>query len=386
MQSLQSLRIIHLPKTLAITLATVSLLIGVANCRGGDQATNPATDDGQETEEIESSLTFNNITLKQAAEDGSTLWNVQAERVVYSQDQKVAEVTNPRGELFEDGKAIMQVQAQQGEIQQDGEKILLRGQVIATDLKSKAVLRGDEMEWVPSEGILTVRNRVVGTHPQLRMSARQIQFFSKERRVELTGRVVAISKDPALRLQGEKLNWLIDQEKVMSDRFVQVARMNGDRITDTAAANQADVNLKTKIATLRQNAQIALSNPPLQIAGNSLIWNVQQDTLVANQPVTVNQQQQQVVINANQARMDLKRRIANFTQNVRAVSQRNQSRLNADRLTWNIPTQQVQAEGNVDYQQVNPFLHVRGPRAVGRLDNQTVVVSGGRVVSEIIPE
>jgi hypothetical protein len=57
-------------------------------------------------------------------------------------------------------------------------------------------------------------------------------------------------------------------------------------------------------------------------------------------------------------------------------------------MAWEIQTQKIQASGNVIYKQVNPPFNVTGPTAVGKLQDQSIVVSsepGKRVVTEIIP-
>jgi lipopolysaccharide assembly outer membrane protein LptD (OstA) len=69
-----------------------------------------------------------------------------------------------------------------------------------------------------------------------------------------------------------------------------------------------------------------------------------------------------------------------------AVSRRNDGRLSANSLVWNLADQTVVAEGAVNYRQNNPAITVRGPRALGRIEAQTVVVSGGNVVTEIQPQ
>ena len=71
--------------------------------------------------------------------------------------------------------------------------------------------------------------------------------------------------------------------------------------------------------------------------------------------------------------------------NARAVDQDTQSLLIADRLTWNITTQDVDGRGNVTYRQPDPAATVNGDRAIGNLDQQTVVVTGEDVVTEIVP-
>lgn len=369
----------------AIALAVVlTLSAGMVGCRGNRTAETP---DSSNPTAIDNSLTFNNVTFKQAGDDGNPLWEVQADQVIYSQDQQLAQVTAPKGVLYDGNRANLRVQARTGEIQQDGKRIVLTGQVVATDLKSGAVIRANKLEWAPDTGVIVMQGNIVGTHPKVRFSGQEARLVNAERRLDASGKVVILSSDPRLRIQSERLAWFLDDNRVTSEQRVLVGRLNkDDQIIDTAAADKAQVNLETQVATLQQNAQIEMRNPSMQVQSNSLVWNLEQETIVSNQPVTINQRQQQVLLNANQGRMDMKRNVVSLRENVRAVSRRNRSELEADQLTWNIPTQRLQAEGNVDYRQNSPRMRVQGPRAFGRLDNQTVVVSGGRVVSEIYPE
>jgi lipopolysaccharide assembly outer membrane protein LptD (OstA) len=82
--------------------------------------------------------------------------------------------------------------------------------------------------------------------------------------------------------------------------------------------------------------------------------------------------------------MDLQKKIVYLTGDVYAVGQRRQS-LKAQALTWYLPSQLVEAEGDVIYRQVEPPVSFTGQKAVGKLQDQNIVVSGGRVVTEIIP-
>jgi len=379
------LKTLPLRRSVTLSLVVVVLLASLSGCRRGNQAAERLAEDSSTVQNLESNLTFNNITLNQADDQGQTLWKIKADQATYSQDQRVARVENPEGELFQDGKAVFQISAQSGEVQQDGEKVVLSGQIVATDLRDGMVLRGNHLEWLPQQDLLIVRDDLNATHPQLRVSATEARAYSRDRRVELLGKVVATSRDPALRLNGERLTWRLQDQMIVSDRRIQVERLDGNRVTDRASANQAEVNLKAKVATLKQSANLALQDPPVVIISNLLVWNLQNETLVSNQPVTVQQRQQQIVLTADQGRMDINRKIVYLDRNVTAVSQRNQSELDADSLTWNMDNQQVVAEGNVTYNQADPPLNLRGPRAVGRLQDQTVVVSGGQVVTEIVP-
>jgi LPS export ABC transporter protein LptC len=365
----------------------VALLWLTAACRPGSRAADKlAKDSSAAQQQIDTNLTFNNITLEQPDEKGQTLWKVKAKTATYTPDKATAKVTSPYGQLYQDGKPIYKIQANQGEVRKDGDRIVLTGDVVATDLKSGAVMRGEEMEWRPKRDLLLIRKNLRGTHPQLQMSADQAAVYNRQRRVELTGNVVAIASDPELQMQGELLVWRIEKKTVTSDKPIKVQRLKNKQVTDNATADKADVHLGDKVVNLTQNARLIMADPPVQVSGNSLKWNLSNQTLVADQPVTVFHQQQRVTLTASTGRMDLEPKIAYLNGDVRVRGQKNQANLVSDTLVWNIPTQRIEAEGNVVYDQINPTINLRGPRAVGKLENQTVVVSGGRVVTEFVPE
>ncbi|WP_088894308.1 LPS export ABC transporter periplasmic protein LptC [Leptolyngbya ohadii] len=364
------------------------VLVGLGGCRQGSRGADRLAEDTAAAQQVDPNLTFNNITLEQPDENGKTLWKVRAKQAVYTPDKQLAKVQSPSGELYQDGKIAYRIQGREGEVRQDGDRIFLRGDVVATDVESGAVLRGNEMEWRPKQDLMIVRGNLRGTHPKLTLSANQARVQRRQQRIELLGNIIAETRDePKLKLQGEKMVWLMQQDKLVSDRPVQVQRIaNNTQVTDQANGETAEVLIGSRIATLRRNARVVTVDPPLVVTGNSLVWNLRKQMLEADQPVTVVHQQEQVTLTADRGRVDLEPRIARFTGNVRAVGQRNPSNLTSDTLVWTIPTQQLVAEGNVVYNQADPPATVRGPRAVGKLQNQTVVVSGGRVVTEIIPQ
>ncbi|NEQ21001.1 MAG: LPS export ABC transporter periplasmic protein LptC, partial [Microcoleus sp. SIO2G3] len=127
---------------------------------------------------------------------------------------------------------------------------------------------------------------------------------------------------------------------------------------------------------------------PLLMSSNSAIWNLKAETVLSDQPVRIVHQKENVILTANQGQIDLARKVANLTGGVQGVGSRNQAKLYANQLRWDIPTQNVQASGNVIYEQVNPPFNTSGPVAVGKIQDQSVVVTGStgnRVVTKIIP-
>jgi len=365
-------------------LILVALLLGLVACSSKTTTTNQSAPADSSQPHFESSLTFNDVTLEQTNAQGRPVWHVRGKQAIYSQDKKVAQVQTPMGELFQDGKAVYRFTATTGEIQQDGKQLFLKGQVVVTDPRNGVVLHGNELEWLPEQDLLIVRNHLTINHQQMQITAQEARVFSRAARMELQGQVVAIATEPHVQVQTEHLIWQIREQKLIGDRPVQIAQFKGQAITGQASANQGEVDLKTKIVTLQQNAQLSLVAPPLQVASNDLSWNLNAETLTANQPVRTLDRQQQVTVTANQGWMDLRKKVAYLTGNVYGVGQRGQS-LNSTHLTWYFPTQLFEANGNVVYHQVEPAASFAGQKAVGKLQDQSIVVSGGGVVTQFTP-
>lgn len=378
---------------LAGALLTLIVFVGaVRACQLVRQPGQEAAENETSIDPSEVGLTLRDVTLEQPDANGQLLWRVKGAEVTYSPDQREAVIKNPDGELFQDGELIYRVKADRGEIREDGKVVFLRGNIVATGIKNQAVLRGNELEWRPEQDLLVVRDRVTGTHPQLRAAAREARVYNRERRMELEGEVVAttVVKDPKtepwLKLQTDKLVWLWQQEKVESDRPLRAEQFKNNAISEIIAGDRGSLNLATQVVTLRQNVALQLPKLPLQAASSIAVWDLKKQQVQIDAPLQVVQPQEKVVVTADRGQIDLANQRVYLNQNVRAQGERNQSQLTTRRLTWNVADQTVLAEGDVNYQQGNPAVRVSGPRAVGQIKNQTVVVSGGRVVTQIVPQ
>ncbi|MBW4555534.1 MAG: LPS export ABC transporter periplasmic protein LptC [Trichormus sp. ATA11-4-KO1] len=366
---------------------TFFLVMGLAAC-GGKSPTNSQSNDASSSSE-ESNLTFFDVTLEQADEVGRPLWKVQAKKATYTQEKQIGQAENPYGELYQDGKAVYQIKAEQAEIKQDGKQLFLKGKILATDPSNGIVLQGNELEWRPQEDLLIVRNQLNGTHKQLQAVAQEARVKTREQRMEFSGGVVAKSADPQMQIRTEHLIWQVKEEKLIGDRPIQIDRYNNNQITDRGKGDAAEVNLKTKIATIKQNAQLELVDPPTQIASNSITWNMNAETVATNAPVRVFQRAENVTVTANQGEMKIPQKVVYLTGNVNAIGQRQQT-LKSNKLTWYLDKKLLEAQGNIVYRQIDPPLNFTGETAVGNLQTENIVVKGGkssgRVVTEIIPQ
>ncbi|MBW4579993.1 MAG: LPS export ABC transporter periplasmic protein LptC [Tildeniella nuda ZEHNDER 1965/U140] len=368
-----------LPVLLLLVLCTT------VACGNRSRTAEKIAQDSKQAADFDNSLTFNAVTLEEFDNKGRLWWKVKATQASYSKDKKIARLQQPAGEFFQDGKSVLQVKGQQGEVQQNGQTIFLRGKITATDTRDGLVMQGDELEWQPRNDLVIVRNNLTGTHRQLKIAAKEGRLFTRAQRLELQGGVKAQATNPDLKFQSERLIWQIKQQTLASDRPLQIDRFNKTILTDRASANQGVADLKAKTITLKQNARLNLVDPPVQLASNDIVWNLQGQTIASDQLLTIDNRQQQVTLSGNEGRIDLKSKMLYLAGAVRGVGAKNQAQLNSDRLNWNIATQKFEADGNVRYQQGQPPLNLAGPRATGTLRDQNILVSGGRVVTEFTP-
>jgi LPS export ABC transporter protein LptC len=342
-------------------------------------------------QEIDNRLILNNVTLEETNDAGEVLWTVRATRAIYSPDRQTAEIENPEGELFQDGEPIYQVTGNRGVIQRDGQRLILRGDIAATDLRNGAVLEGGELVWVPEDDTMTIRQGLTGTHPDLAVEAEQARLFGREQRIELTGNVVMEGQDPRVKLSGEQLEWQVEQQLVSSDRPVEIQRLQGqgNRVTDQASSDRAEYRIADQELVMNGTVRMAMRDPVISLATEFLRWDIANQRLSTNQPMTANLRNGQVVLRGDRGEMDLAQEQFDIRGNVQATTRRNRARLRGDRLIWDNATQEVEAIGNVFYTQADPQMSSRAPRLVGTLEDQVFVMSGGqggRVVTEFTPD
>ncbi len=380
---------------LLLQKTTAWILIGVlfyslSACRNNQPVADPESDPTTEEETIEERLILENATLNQVDSEGNTLWKLEVKRVVYRQDNQNAELEAVTGELYEEGEVFLKIQANQGKIINDGTQVNLAGEVVATDPRNGATLNTEKVEWSPENRLLLIPQPLSGQHPRFNVTANRGKYYTDQEELELIGNVEGISEDPPLQLQGDQLNWLISQEVVRSQQPLQVDRYDPatETISDRVTANSGEVKLGEKIVFLEDNVEFKSSDPPLQAASNAITWDIDKKVITSSQPIQVVQTEDNLTLTGNQGIIDLNREVAQFQGGVKGVSQGNQATLFANRLRWNLPTQEMEAEGNVIYQQSDPPLTTKGEKASGILSQENIVVQGNqeqRVTTEIVP-
>lgn len=321
-------------------------------------------------------LTLNDAVLEQSNSEGNLFWKIKAKRTTYSDDKQIAYIEDITANLLQDRQIILKVKGKTGEVQEQGHLILIKDQIVASDARNETILRGNLIEWRPSENVLTIKDNLQANHPNLIVTANTAKYFTDTENLELIGQVIANTLDPTLLLESDRLLWQISQQKVIANNPLKIVRYQKETITDRLVADTAEVDLNQQIVTLNRNVELISVKPELQIATNSALWNYKARFIDSSQPIQVVAREQQLNVTGNQGQIDLIREIVTLKNGVKGINNREQATLYAQQAIWNMTQQEIVATGNVIYNKTQPKIDLTGDKAVIKLaENKAIVTS-----------
>jgi LPS export ABC transporter protein LptC len=479
-----------------IAAIVVVIVVALRTCGFGSRLTEPEIGSSEE-----SSLTLQTVTLEQPDENGNLLWRLKAQSVTYSPDNQRAELKGLNGEFFQAGKTIYTVVADEGEVQQNGETLFLRGNLVATSKANELTLEGDRLKWQPKQDRLMMgdfkddpelvssqsdsdesdsdesdsdesdRNEsdrsesdrdesdssqsdnsesdssesdssesdssesdsadanrtevssaasdsaepaiskldilksnqpgdkkppVKGFNPEIEVVASLVTVVNQDNRVDLTGGVAAKRKEePWMTFEADTLTWFTERKRIETQKPIKVEQYEEkayQKVRDRITGATGQVDLDKNVVTLDKLVQMDLLSQPLKVQSETAIWDVPAQRVDLDKTIKMEQPERKIKASANQAQLDLAEEVVYLTGNVQANGEEKDSQLKADKVTWKTGSQDIEAEGNVSYQQAtDPQVSMAGTRAVGNIEQGTVVVTGGEntegdVVIEFVPE
>jgi|GEM_PF-1130884 len=370
-------------------LLKFGLLISIAIALIGCQTSSPdvRASSPEVTNREDTQLVLNNAILEQYNKQDNTVWKIKADNIVYSEDKKTASLDKVVGNLLQDNKIILKISAREGEVKDNGNTIILKEQIIASDPRNNSVIESSLVEWRPQENLLLIKENLTGIHPNLEVTADQGQYATDIESLEIEGNVVATSEKPPLQLTSDRLIWDVSQDLVSSPGAVEIVRFDeNENITDELKSDRAKVNLATNTATLDNNIELISLEPKIQVASESLVWNYQQRRGNTDKPIQILDRDRNLTLTGNKGEIDLQQQIAKLRDGVKGINQPKASQLYARQLIWKMTTEEVEATGNVIYEQANPKARLTGEKAVGTLGNNNIVVTsnGKKQVTSII--
>ncbi len=368
----------------------ISLLLFFSFTTGCQQSNKPPQQKSQQSNTSSRSETqsvLKNTTIESANEQGEILWKLEIEKAVYNPEGKTAQLEVLTGNLFQNGEIVLEVTGKIGTIENNGEKILLEEDIVAKDPRNNLTIRSEKAEWRPKENVLILQENFNASHPNLEVTAKEGIYSTEKEQLELKGKIVGIAKDPPLQMRTEHLLWQIPQEMAIALQPLQIDRYKNTNITDTLTANRGQVNLKQKTALLEDNVELKSQEHPTKITTNSATWEIENRIVKSPLPLQIFHRVEEITLTGKRGEIDLEQQVATISGDVQGESKKDKAEIYAEEVIWEIATQKIEAEGNVIYSQKEPELKLTGAKALGKLQDKQIVVTGNseeRAVSEIV--
>ncbi|NJN60188.1 MAG: LPS export ABC transporter periplasmic protein LptC [Coleofasciculaceae cyanobacterium RL_1_1] len=370
-------------------ISLLSLLFCLSSCsRNPEEASSDAQKPSSRN--FDPALTFNDVTLEQIDRDGKKRWSLLAQRVTYSKDRKIATASSLSGKLYNDGEYAYDAKAREGVLSQNGDRIVLTGEIEVVDRKDGTVFSADEVEWLPDDDRMIFKGNLKAIHEDGSLTAQAGELLEADRILNLSKEVLIETKDPRMTLRADRGTWQMDEEMVLADGNLVVERYEGEgeaaTVADRGTATKGSLDLGVKLIILDGSAQLIFSDPPVSLSSERLQWDLPGQVLSSEVPLTIINRENQVSLLGQRGKFNVADEVLELTGGIEALANANQSRMTADNLTWFVATQTFNAVGNVVYRQSEPQFVLYGPQAEGKLEAQTFVVTGGDVVTEITPD
>ena len=368
-------------------LCQINLLLLMAIAFSSCQTSSSSIPQDSTETRVDTQLVLNNAVLEQSNREDNTIWKIKADNIVYSEDKKTAVLDRVVGNLLQDGKIILKISAKEGEVKDNGNIVILKENIFASDPRNGSVMKSNLIEWRPQESLLLIKNNLTAIHPNLEVDAKRGKYFTNTESLEIEENVVANTLEPSLQLKSDRLVWQIDRDKIISPGAVEIVRYNEEEtVTDRLVSDRGEVNLATNTATLNDNIELISLQPNIQVASQSLIWNYQQRVGKTDLPIQILDRDRQIILTGNKGEVNLPQQVAKLKDGVEGINKHKASQLYAHQLTWMIDTEKVEATGNVIYEQADPRARLTGEKATGTLGNNDITVSsnGRKQVTSVI--
>jgi lipopolysaccharide assembly outer membrane protein LptD (OstA) len=148
-------------------------------------------------------------------------------------------------------------------------------------------------------------------------------------------------------------------------------------------AGTVQANLESGVVVLNNPVQVEADG--LTLTSRTLTWDTRAQRIFTQELFQIRDLRRQVSVLANQGSLEQRQGLVDLQGKVEVTGLRDRAQLTTDQLLWNTKTQRIEAIGNVNYVQASPAFTLRGPKAVGKIESQTIRISGGNVVTEIVP-
>ena len=350
------------------------LIFLVLGCQGQTSDSNNLGAEQANSEDLGRSntqLTLNDAVLEQSNQTGNLVWKIKAKRTTYSDDRQIGYLEDITANLLQEGKVILKLKGDQGEVREQGNLILLQQNIVAGDARNDMVLQGNRLEWRPLDSVLVITEDLSANRLDTSLSASSANYYTDRESLELTDNVVINNVNPNLVLESDRAVWQVPQQKISTEGQATIVRYAENTVTDRLLSSNVLVDLGRQTANFESSFELRSLQPQLTAAGQTAIWNYQLRSITSDQPMRV--VAPEFTVTGNQSTVDLNKELVILSKGIEGKTTEAETIYAQDAL-WTIANQEVIASGNVIYNKTRPKVALTGDKATINLKTSKAIV------------
>ena len=334
---------------------------------------------------------FRSLKLEQKTKQGLMDWSLNSPEARYELNRRLVRARQPVGVLYRKGKPSFRVMSDLALVVNDGEQILLEGDVRLQQLNgSKLLIQGDRLRWRPQQGVLLIEQRPRATDKESRISASEAQLLQTTNDLTLKG-VVKLERwsedsdpsKPDTTLRTGLAKWNLDSGLLNAEGPVLAQRRDQE---GTVLEQLQGMSLQgnTQVGDLMVMAPVIVRMPRQKgiLKAQDTMWNFRTQIVRTEQPFEAELDRTRIFGKAFQAELKDNTVVINGDCRIEQPGEA----LDATTCSWNWGTEEVLAEGNVLLKRDANDQMTRASKLAGQVGEKgriTFTAPGGKVESQV---
>jgi len=141
-----------------------------------------------QADEVAPPFVFRSLNLNQRREDGSRDWDLISPEARYDLESRTVQAQSPSGLIYRDDKPYLRISARQATVVNDGDRIVLEGNVKLQQITDQRLLiEGERLVWTPDESHIVVDRQAKALNSRSQLSAERFVLLQDRNQLRLDG-------------------------------------------------------------------------------------------------------------------------------------------------------------------------------------------------------
>ena len=338
---------------------------------------------------------FRSLELRQKRADGQRDWDLISPEARYEFNRRLVRASRPEGILYRNDQPSFRISADRATVINDGELVLLEGQVELLQLQGKKVLiKGDRMRWTPATSLLVMEQRPEAIDALTHIKASKAKLNQITEDLTLFGTVqlerwrkpepgAAAATKAETVVRSREADWNL-RSGVLKAKGPVLGQRRDQKHTVLQQLTAQRLEGNTQQGFIDLIGPVAVVSPQRKgrLDASNTRWLFSDDAFVSKAPFRASMQTSKLV--GDGFRIDM----AQSTVSVLSGCHLSQPKeeLRARQCRWNWTTNGVAAQGGVELKRASNQQITRSERLVGTVGKKGIVTfssPGGLVQSEL---